>query len=109
MNYEKNPKNLRSKHDYCKKAQRYKLHPDHHNAIPRFKYLAYEQCLPGCIVRKNYTEKIRTQLAYNGKRDVPLTSETECVAYDNNMENLTSCSSSLKALGNFYSPPEEGM
>ena len=110
MNYEKNPKNLRSQPDYCKRAQRrYKLHPDHYNAISIFKYLAYKQCLPGCVVKKKYTETIETVLAASGIKKVLLTNETKCVAYDNKIAAITPCSDSLKAFGNIYNSPEEGM
>ncbi|XP_028401245.1 uncharacterized protein LOC114524285 isoform X1 [Dendronephthya gigantea] len=55
-NYKKNPKNLQSSSDYCNKAQRrYKLPRDHYFTPPKFKYVGYEQCLPGCVVKKNVT------------------------------------------------------
>ena len=109
-NYKKNPKNLRSEHDYCKNAKRrYKLHPDHHYAISGHKYLAYEECLPGCVVKKNYTKTIQTALAHSGKKEVLLTNDAKCVAYDNKMENLNQCSNSSKAIGNIYNSLVEGM
>ena len=84
QNYKKNPMNLRGQPDYCHKAKRrYKLHPDHYHALPNFKYLAYEQCLPGCVVKKNHTVSHAVEFGDElPKKNILLTNDTKCEAYD---------------------------
>ena len=49
-NYSNNPVNLLNQCEVCKNPQpRYKLNTKHGSAIPTFKYLSYQQCLPGCV------------------------------------------------------------
>ena len=101
-NYKNNPKNLRSQPNYCNKAQRrYKLHPNDYYAIPKFKYLAYKQCLPGCVVKNRSEDTIATALAHKSTENVRLTNDIQCKAFDNGMTNLTPCSDKLKASGSF--------
>ena len=80
-----NPPNLLRQCNYCNISQpRYKLHPNHQAAFPDHKYLAYKQCLPGCVVisRKAFN---KTTIVPNKKPHnviVLLTNDTLCVAYD---------------------------
>ena len=99
LNYEKNPTNLRGQPDHCKKARRrYKLHPHHCNAFPDFKYLAYEQCLPGCVVNKNNAFNRTVTLVAGDRKSILLTNDTKCEAYDNKVTNSTRyCNKLLKA------------
>ena len=102
QNYKNNSKNLRSGPNYCKKAQkRYKLHPNHYRVLPTFKYLAYEQCLPGCVVKKNYTSHRKVTMGDGSTEDISLTSDTKCEAYDTKETNCTQYSHKLpKESGN---------
>ena len=77
-----NPPNLLRQFNYCNSPQpRYKLHPDHLVAFPEFKYLAFKQCLPGCVVESNKTSNLRTELQ-SGTKNILLTDDVSCVAYD---------------------------
>ena len=81
--YKKNPPNLLKKCNYCNSPQpRYKLHPDHQEAFPEFKYLAYKQCLPGCVVTSSKPFNMSTSMQNENSLNVPLTNDTSCVAYD---------------------------
>ena len=82
-NCTKNPVNLIRVCNVCDSAQsRYKLHPIHLNVEPALKYLAYRQCLPGCVVVKNETSIKQTSLIAGRSVSVPLTSDILCKAYD---------------------------
>ncbi|XP_028416382.1 uncharacterized protein LOC114540391 [Dendronephthya gigantea] len=82
MNYHKNPNNLRREPDHCKKARRrYKLHDDHYNVLPSFKYLAYKQCLPGCVVEESQQRTIRTKLCDSSLRKIYVEDDLKCGAY----------------------------
>ncbi|XP_028416383.1 uncharacterized protein LOC114540392 [Dendronephthya gigantea] len=84
MNYQKNPKNVRSTSDYCKKAQiRYKLHAHHFMALPPYKYFVYKQCLPGCVVKKSEQRFINTVLVHAVSQIVRLKNDVKCEEYDN--------------------------
>ena len=81
--YTKNPSNLFRKCNYCSRSQpRYRLHPDHQVAYPKFKYLAYKQCLPGCIVILSKPFNKSTFMTFDKSLNVLLTNDTSCVAYD---------------------------
>ena len=82
-NCTKNPVNLIRVCNVCDSAQpRYKLHPNHFDAVVAFKYLAYQQCLPGCVVVKNETSNKQTSFMSGRSVSVPLTSDILCKAYD---------------------------
>jgi hypothetical protein len=82
-NYTKNPVNLIRVCNVCDSAQpRFKLNPDHVKATPPFKYLAYQQCLPGCIVLKNNQSDKTTMMTSNKQKNFPLTNDILCKAYD---------------------------
>ena len=81
--YKKNPPNLLRKRNYCNSPElRYKLHPYHLQVSPKFIYLAYEQCLPGCIAISNETFTKLTFITNSKSLNVSLTNDTSCVAYD---------------------------
>ena len=81
--YSKNPSNLLSQCDYCKSAQpRYKLYEKHSNVYPQFKYLAYKQCLPGCVVKSNTPFDTKVTETNNHETTISLRSDTLCEAYD---------------------------
>ena len=81
--YTKNLVNLIRVCNVCNSAQpRYKLHPNHFDAVVAFKYLAYQQCLPGCVVVKKETSNKQTSLISGSADSVPLTSDILCKAYD---------------------------
>ena len=72
----------------CSNAQpRYKLHPKHINAVLQFKYLAYQQCLPGCVVVNQKLSDNETTLLYDNSFIVPLTNDILCKAYDGNRKD----------------------
>ena len=97
----KNPPNLLKKCNYSDSPQpRYKLHPDHEEAFPEFKYLAYKQCLPGCIVINPVPFNLSTNLSNKVTKNVQilLTNDTSCVAYDKPpLENSSSNSHTYSA------------
>ena len=81
--HKKNPPNLVKGTNYCNSPQpRYKLHPDHEEAFPEFKYLAYEQCLPGCVVISWEPFNKSTSMQNKNLLNVPLRNDTSCEAYD---------------------------
>ena len=82
--FSKNPVNLMRVCNVCNSTQpRYQLHPDHSNANPQSKYLAYRQCLPGCVVVQNNTSYEQTSVTFNSKvNKVLLTNDILCQAYD---------------------------
>ena len=62
-NYSNNPVNLLNQCEVCKNSQpRYKLNSEHHSSTPTFKYLSYQQCLPGCVVEMNKIFKVTITL-----------------------------------------------
>ena len=66
----------------CNSTQpRYKLHPKHVKTTPPFKYLAYQQCLPGCVVAENRTSEVKITLTYVVK-SLNVTNDISCKAYD---------------------------
>ncbi|CAB4032867.1 Hypothetical predicted protein, partial [Paramuricea clavata] len=101
--YSKNTVNLIRVCNVCNNAQpRYKLHPKHFNVDLQYKYLAYQQCLPGCVVVKNETSNKQTSMLSGSSVNVPLTNDISCKAYDgaktqqqgkNNPQKLKSSSS----------------
>ncbi|CAB4023523.1 Hypothetical predicted protein [Paramuricea clavata] len=101
--FSKNPVNLIRLCNVCNSAQpRYKLHPKHFNVVLPYKYLAYQQCLPGCVVVRNETSNKQTSMVFGSPVNIPLTNDISCKAYDgaktqqqhkNNPEKLKSSSS----------------
>ena len=82
-NYTNNPVNLMRVCNVCDSAQpRYKLIPYHATAISTFKYREYQQCLPGCVVVKNSTSKVEITEISNAMKNVTLTNDISCKAYD---------------------------
>ncbi|CAB4028242.1 Hypothetical predicted protein, partial [Paramuricea clavata] len=82
-NFSKNPVNLMRVCNVCNSTQpRYQLHPDHSNANPQSKYLAYRQCLPGCVVVQNNTSYKQTSMTSDKVDNVLLTNDILCEAYD---------------------------
>ena len=102
-NYTKNPVNLIRLCNVCNSTQpRYKLHPNHINVVLQYKYLAYQQCLPGCVVVKNETFNKQAGMLFGRFVNVSLTNDILCKAYDgaktqqqgkNNTQKLKSSSS----------------
>ncbi|CAB4027508.1 Hypothetical predicted protein [Paramuricea clavata] len=81
--FSKNPVNLMRVCNVCNSTQpRYQLHPDHFNANPQSKYLAYRQRLPGCVVVQNNTSYEETSKTFNKVDNVLLTNDILCEAYD---------------------------
>ena len=81
--FSKNPVNLIRVCNVCNSTQpRYKLHPNHINVVLQYKYLAYQQCLPGCVVVKNKTSNKQTSMLFGSPVSVPLTNDILCKAYD---------------------------
>ncbi len=81
--YSNNPSNLLSQCDYCKSSQpRYKLYEKHSVVYPQFKYLAYKQCLPGCVVKSNLPFDTKVTETNNHETTISLRSDTLCEAYD---------------------------
>ena len=81
--YSKNPVNLIRVCNVCNNTQtRYKLHPKHDNVVLPYKYLAYQQCLPGCVVVKNETFNKQTSMLSGSLDNVSLTNDISCKAYD---------------------------
>ncbi|CAB4018513.1 Hypothetical predicted protein, partial [Paramuricea clavata] len=81
--FSKNPVNLIRLCNVCNITQpRYKLHPKHFNVVLPYKYLAYQQCLPGCVVVKNETSNKQTSMLSGSSVGVPLTNDILCKAYD---------------------------
>ncbi|CAB4013038.1 Hypothetical predicted protein [Paramuricea clavata] len=80
--YTKNPVNLMRVCDVCNSTQpRYSLAPEHENAVPQCKYLAYQQCLPGCVVVKHSRSEVVITYTYAGKF-LNVTNDISCKAYD---------------------------
>ena len=93
-----NPANLFRQCDYCNSPQpRYKLHPNHEKAKPDFKYLKFEQCLPGCMVNLYKTLKDVTYLTTSESKQeiVSLTSDVSCEAYDAPTSHISSSTSQM--------------
>ncbi|CAB4035187.1 Hypothetical predicted protein, partial [Paramuricea clavata] len=81
--FSNNPVNLIRVCTVCSSAQpRYKLHPKHSKVVSLFRYLAYRQCLPGCVVVTNETSNKETTMISNEVDSVPLTNDILCKAYD---------------------------
>ena len=81
--YGNNPSNLLSQCDYCKSSQpRYKLYEKHSEVYPQFKYLAYKQCLPGCVVKSKQSFNAKVTKTSGADVNVSLTRDTSCEAYD---------------------------
>ena len=82
-NYSNNPVNLLNQCEVCKNpAPRYKLNKKHGSSIPTFKYLSYQQCLPGCVVEKKKTFKVKIIFTSNEDEIVDLANDISCKAYD---------------------------
>ena len=82
-NYSNNPVNLLNQCEVCKNPQpRYKLNSKHHSSTPTFKYLSYQQCLPGCVVVKNKIFKVTITFTSNVHKIVELTNDILCKLYD---------------------------
>jgi hypothetical protein len=80
--YSSNPVNLVRVCDVCQSPQRrYILTPDHAKVPPQSKYLAYQQCLPGCAVVNKETSYKTIELL-NGQESIELTNDISCKAYD---------------------------
>ena len=82
VSYSSNPVNLGRVCNVCKSPQRrYILTPGYDKAPPQSKYLAYQQCLPGCVVveKKPYNKTITL---INGQKIIKLTNDISCKAYD---------------------------
>ncbi|CAB4019963.1 Hypothetical predicted protein [Paramuricea clavata] len=80
--YANNPVNLIRQCNVCNSPQpRYNLIHEHVEALPQYKYLAYEQCLPGCVVvEKDATLKNIQFTSGDGLKIV--TNDISCKAYD---------------------------
>ena len=66
--YENNPVNLRRPCDFCKEPHpRYMRHPEKIvDVSPEFRYLPYDQCLPGCVPQskiKRYETRFHNKLS----------------------------------------------
>ncbi|CAB4003601.1 Hypothetical predicted protein, partial [Paramuricea clavata] len=82
-NYSNNPVNLLRLCDACNSPQpRYKLIHGHEKAYSQFKYVAYQQCLPGCVVKSKKTCNVTITLTSNEEKIVNLENDTSCKAYD---------------------------
>jgi hypothetical protein len=82
-NYSNNPVNLLNQCEVCKNPQpRYKLNSEHHSSTSTFKYLSYQQCLPGCVVEKNKIFKVTITFTSNVHKIVELTNDILCKPYD---------------------------
>ncbi|CAB4004551.1 Hypothetical predicted protein, partial [Paramuricea clavata] len=83
-NYSNNPVNLLNQCEVCKNPQpRYKLNSKHGSSTPPFKYLSYQQCLPGCVVEKNKIFKVKiTFTSTDEHKIVELTNYILCKPYD---------------------------
>jgi hypothetical protein len=81
--YKKNPVNLirRCHSDVSKPQQRYSLTHKHAEVIPKFKYLAYKQCLPGNVAFKKSTS-VPITLINTKVMIVTHTNDISCKAYD---------------------------
>ncbi|XP_028405307.1 uncharacterized protein LOC114527811 [Dendronephthya gigantea] len=78
--YKVNPMNLLNQCDYCNTTrERFKRLPG------RFlkKYLPYEQCLPGCVVKEKKTKSVELETGSGETENFLLTSDTKCEAFDN--------------------------
>ena len=87
-----NPENLRNRCDFCKRPQpRYKSHPNKHVILPKYKYLPYTKCLPGCFAVNS--SKIEVQTFLPQRADTPInitvTSDTQCEAYDSQKHKIS--------------------
>ncbi|CAB4022767.1 Hypothetical predicted protein [Paramuricea clavata] len=85
IGYSKNPVNLLRVCDVCNNPQpRYQLAITqwHIYVIPPHKYLGYQLCLPGCIVIKNSSSKVKIWLMSDKVKLVTLTNDISCKAYD---------------------------
>ena len=82
--YVNNPVNLVRQCSVCNSPQpRYNLIHEHVKALPQFKYLAYQQCLPGCVVvEKNASIKKVKFTSDDGVKIVNFTNDISCKAYD---------------------------
>ena len=100
-----NPLNLFRQCNYCNSPQpRYKLHPYHSVAFPEYKYLAFYQCLPGCVNLHKVDEK-KTYFTNNKGRivHVNVTNDTSCLAFDPSPANNVSKPTNVKRkILNFY-------
>jgi hypothetical protein len=80
--YSSNPVNLVRVCNVCKIPQRrYILTRGHAEVPPQSKYLAYQQCLPGCVVVKKETS-YKTIALLNGQKFIKVTNDVSYKAYD---------------------------
>ena len=95
--YTKNPVNLIHRchsHD-CKPQPRYRLAPEHKHAVPHFKYLAHQQCLPGNVALNKSTSEVDMTFTYGVKFNfVSVTNDISCKAYDGENVEPHPCSNS---------------
>ena len=76
-----NPLNLFSQCNYCDSPQeRYKLHPNHQQASPEYKYLEFKRCLPGCVANSSELNK-KTELQNGNGSLVNVTNDTSCLPF----------------------------
>ena len=90
--YRKNPVNLihRCHSHVCNPQPRYSLVNEHANVIPKSKYLAYQQCLPGSVALEKNNYNISIKMISGGVGIVGVLNDILCQAYDG--ENVEQCS-----------------
>ena len=63
---------------------RYKSHPNKRDILPKYKYVPYAKCLPGCFPVNSSEVDLQTFLAR--RQDTPIvvtmTNDIQCKAYD---------------------------
>ena len=82
VNLSRNPANLLDRCDFCDNPHprfyKYNKKPDAH---PKDKYLAYNECLPGCIGSPNVTKKT-IHLVPGSTEQINITNYLSCKPYD---------------------------
>ena len=68
-------------------------HPQFNEIYPKYQYLLYHQCLPGCVVidhNDTVKETYKDDGGEEGDRiNVTITHDKKCVAYDSTSKNPT--------------------
>ena len=86
-----NPENLRNRCDFCERPQpRYKSH-DKQDILPKYKYLLYTKCLPGCFAVNSSRVAYQTFLAHRPDKpfSISVTNDTQCEAYDSQKHDIS--------------------